>query len=102
MQKPLFEVFEKEFSIRDLILLAGGLFLLIKTTSEVHGKLEQESNHGTHKKLSMRSAIIQIVLLDVVFSFDSIFVSNGKDSNQPEVVPTKAFSTFPTIVFKAE
>ena len=65
-------------SMRDLILLAGGLFLIAKSTSEIFKKMEGEA-HGTSdgKKSSMSSVIAQIVLIDIVFSFDSILTAVG-------------------------
>lgn len=75
---PLFTVFDFEFSGRDLILLLGGLFLIWKSTHEIHGKLEGE--HGNKSKkvnLKFSDVIIQILLLDVVFSFDSVITAVG-------------------------
>lgn len=77
---PLFTVFGKEISIKDLILIVGGLFLLSKSTSEVHNKIEGETHeeHAKNQKgLTVRSAITQIILLDIVFSFDSILTAVG-------------------------
>ncbi len=78
--EPLFHVFEHPVSGRDLILLAGGLFLLGKSTSEIHHKLEGENEdqeHGTKVGLTLGSALVQIVALDMVFSFDSILTAIG-------------------------
>lgn len=78
--EPIFTLFEHAFSGRDLILLAGGLFLLGKSTSEIHHKLEGEHEDrepGQKAALSMGSALIQIVALDMVFSFDSILTAIG-------------------------
>jgi predicted tellurium resistance membrane protein TerC len=67
-----------ELSFRDCILIAGGLFLLYKSTSEIHAKLEGEQEDQRNvKTLTLRAAIIQIVLLDIVFSFDSILTAVG-------------------------
>lgn len=74
----LFTVFEHDVSIRDLILFAGGLFLLAKSTTEIHSKIEgEEEGNKTLKSLTLRAAIVQIVLLDIVFSFDSILTAVG-------------------------
>lgn len=63
---------------RDIILFAGGLFLLAKSTTEIHGKLEGEEEHGPQKAYhSLQKVIIQIVLVDIVFSFDSILTAVG-------------------------
>lgn len=78
--QPLFTLFEHAVSGRDLILMAGGLFLLGKSTSEIHHKLEgdhEEQEKDTKGRLSMKSALIQIVALDMVFSFDSILTAIG-------------------------
>lgn len=77
---PLFHVFEHPVSGRDIILMVGGLFLLGKSTSEIHHKLEGETDDrgtGPKKVLTMGSALVQIVALDIVFSFDSILTAIG-------------------------
>jgi predicted tellurium resistance membrane protein TerC len=68
-----------DISIRDLILLAGGLFLIYKSTLEIHENIEGNHKHEEAGKrtISLQSAIIQIVLLDIVFSFDSILTAIG-------------------------
>ena len=75
----LFTIAGKGFSGRDIVLMAGGLFLIAKSTSEIHTKVlcEEEHKNSKEKKLNLRSAIIQIVLLDIVFSFDSILTAVG-------------------------
>lgn len=79
---PLFSAFSFDISGRDLILLAGGLFLLAKSTHEIHGSLEGEEGH-TAKKVyaSFASVIIQIMLLDIVFSLDSVITAIGMVDN---------------------
>lgn len=75
---PFFTVFGRGISGRDLILLAGGLFLLAKSTFEIHEKLEGEEGHASAKvKASFTSVIVQILLLDVVFSLDSVITAVG-------------------------
>ncbi len=75
---PLFTVFGNEISGRDLILLAGGLFLLFKATHEIHDKLEGEDGEVTRKITpTFASVIVQILLLDVVFSLDSVITAIG-------------------------
>lgn len=77
-KEPIFSAFTYDFSIRDLILIAGGLFLLTKSTSEIYGKVEGEDHkHRAVKTRTFSSAITQIVLLDLVFSFDSILTAIG-------------------------
>ncbi len=81
LTKPVLSVADFELSWRDIILIAGGIFLLVKSTLEIHHKVEgqdQDSETGKKSKsMSFSSAIIQIVLLDLVFSFDSILTAVG-------------------------
>lgn len=83
MTRPLFELFEMAFTGRDLILLAGGLFLIAKSTSEIHHKMEVRSMEEEKQQVKKQAAsglvsiIIQIGLLDIVFSFDSILTAIG-------------------------
>ena len=73
---PLFTVFGQEVSGRDLILLSGGLFLLAKSTREIHQKLEGEEGHASARiPPSFGSVIFQILLLDIVFSLDSVITA---------------------------
>jgi predicted tellurium resistance membrane protein TerC len=74
---PLFTVLGNEISGRDLILLVGGLFLVAKSTREIHHKLEGEEEAEVKGYPSFRSVIIQILLLDVVFSLDSVITAVG-------------------------
>jgi len=75
---PLFTVFDRPISGRDLILIAGGLFLLAKATIEIHDRLEGEEGHGsTRVAPSFSAVIIQIMLLDIVFSLDSVITAVG-------------------------
>ena len=75
---PLFGVLGQEISGRDLILLLGGLFLLGKATFEIHDNLEGEEGHAAAKvKANFTSVIIQIILLDAVFSLDSVITAVG-------------------------
>jgi predicted tellurium resistance membrane protein TerC len=76
--KPLFSVFGQEISGRDLILILGGLFLIWKSTSEVHQSLEGEHEHKqSTAKATFASVILQIMLIDLVFSLDSIITAVG-------------------------
>ena len=75
---PLFTVIGTEISGRDLVLIVGGLFLLGKATHEIHGSLEGEEGHTAAKVYSsFASVIIQIMLLDIVFSLDSVITAVG-------------------------
>jgi predicted tellurium resistance membrane protein TerC len=82
LKDPFISLGEFELSFRDLILIVGGLFLIGKSTSEIHAKLEGEEQNGNEvKALTLRGAIIQIILLDIVFSFDSILTAVGLVDN---------------------
>lgn len=75
---PLFNVFGQEISGRDLILIAGGLFLLAKSTREIHERLEGEESHAVVKATpSFASVIAQIAMLDIIFSLDSVITAVG-------------------------
>jgi predicted tellurium resistance membrane protein TerC len=76
---PLFSVLGQEISGRDLILLLGGLFLIWKSTREIHERLEGETDeHGaTRRPATFSSVLIQIALLDIVFSLDSVITAVG-------------------------
>jgi len=84
LTEPLFTLFDKSFAGRDLILLGGGLFLIAKATFEIHDKLEsgEEEVHaikGGGKRLG--SILIQIMILDIVFSLDSVITAVGMASH---------------------
>jgi predicted tellurium resistance membrane protein TerC len=75
---PLFSVIGQEISGRDLILIIGGLFLIAKSTFEIHDKLEGEEGHAsTRVAASFGAVIVQILLLDIVFSLDSVITAVG-------------------------
>jgi predicted tellurium resistance membrane protein TerC len=75
---PLFTVFSQEISGRDLVLICGGLFLLAKSTHEIHQRLEGDEGHvSTRVMPSFTSVIVQILLLDIVFSLDSVITAVG-------------------------
>ena len=78
LTEPLFTLFNHGFSGRDLILISGGLFLLWKATVEIHDKLEGEDEHGVAKVAPSFAAVIwQIMLLDLIFSLDSVITAVG-------------------------
>ena len=75
---PFVTVLGNEISGRDIILIAGGLFLLAKSTLEIHDKLEGDEQHGSGPKaVSFTSVIVQIMFLDIVFSLDSVITAIG-------------------------
>ncbi|MDT0646689.1 TerC family protein [Zunongwangia sp. F260] len=79
LTEPVLSMGGFDLSWRDIILIAGGIFLLVKSTLEIHHKVEgqEEGEHTVKKVSSFSSAIVQIVLLDLVFSFDSILTAVG-------------------------
>ena len=75
---PLFTTFDQGISGRDLILILGGLFLIAKSTHEIHDKLEGADSHGGAKAAaSFGAVLVQIALLDIVFSLDSVITAVG-------------------------
>jgi predicted tellurium resistance membrane protein TerC len=99
---PLFTVLHQEISGRDLILLIGGLFLIYKATAEIHEKLEGE-NHDTEikGKVNFTSVIAQILVLDVVFSLDSVITAVGM-ANHIEVMIAAVVIAVVIMLFAAE
>jgi predicted tellurium resistance membrane protein TerC len=78
LTEPLFSLIGHEISGRDLILILGGLFLLAKSTFEIHDRLEGEEGHASQRvAASFASVIVQIMLLDIVFSLDSVITAVG-------------------------
>jgi len=87
LKEELFEVFGQGFSGKDLILLAGGLFLIYKATKEIHHKLEGEDEHAEAKVAPTFAAVIgQVMLLDLVFSIDSVITAVGMTDYVPVMV----------------
>lgn len=81
LRAVIFTIGEFSLSYRDLILIIGGLFLLAKSTSEMHAKLEGKHDERAVKSATFKSALIQIILLDLVFSLDSILTAVGLVEN---------------------
>ncbi len=77
LTQPLLSVFGQDFSGRDLILIGGGLFLLAKATYEIHDKLEGAAHAEGRVAASFASVILQVMLLDIVFSLDSVITAVG-------------------------
>ncbi len=79
---PLFTLFGEAYSIRDLVLIFGGLFLLVKSTFEIHSTLEGASGDGPHLHVASYAGVIfQIMVLDIVFSLDSVITAIGMADN---------------------
>jgi predicted tellurium resistance membrane protein TerC len=77
MTKPFISIYEHPISGQSLVLLIGGLFLIYKSTIEMHNSVKGHEEEHSSKKLSLSKIILQIVLIDIVFSFDSIISAIG-------------------------
>src|SRR5215813_13374556 len=98
---PLFYTFGRPISGRDLILIGGGLFLLAKATTEIHGHLEGEEGHSSARvRPSFAAVITQIVLLDIVFSLDSVITAVGM-ANDIVIMVTAVILSVGVMMFSA-
>jgi len=87
LTQPLFSLMGQDFSLRDLILIGGGLFLFGKSTMEIHSSLEGEDEHGASSvKAQFFSVLMQIMLLDIIFSLDSVITAVGLAQHLPVMV----------------
>jgi predicted tellurium resistance membrane protein TerC len=99
---PLFTLFGNDFSGRDLILIGGGLFLLAKATLEIHDRLEGEEGHGSARVApSFGAVIFQIMLLDIVFSLDSVITAVGM-ADDIAIMVTAVIVSVGIMMFAAE
>ncbi|WP_233115097.1 TerC family protein [Aggregatibacter actinomycetemcomitans] len=104
LTEPLFELFGKGFSGRDLILFFGGLFLVIKSTNEIREAMTphtEEEHHEINKKVSFLGVLIEIALLDIVFSLDSVITAVGI-VNQIEIMVTAIIIAVGMMMFAAK
>lgn len=102
LKAPWFTLFEHPFAGRDLILLGGGLFLMWKSTTEIHHKLEgadEDEAGGGSKVSTFGSVIAQIALLDIVFSLDSVITAVGMAQHLPVMVIAVLISVGVMMVF---
>ena len=85
---PVFTVYHQGFSGRDLILLGGGLFLLVKSVLEIHNALEgaEGGGHGTARPAGFAGTLVQIAIIDIVFSLDSVITAVGMVNDIPIMV----------------
>ncbi|MEW6086388.1 MAG: TerC family protein [Chloroflexota bacterium] len=101
LEDPLIRPFGFELSGRDLILLAGGVFLIYKATHEIHDKLEGVPGHVSAKvQASFWSVIVQIMLLDIVFSLDSVITAVGMVDELPIMIAAVVIAAL-TMIFVA-
>jgi predicted tellurium resistance membrane protein TerC len=104
VEKSLFSMAGHDFAIKHLIFFAGGLFLLYKSTSEIHSSIngDEELHNGKKKKnISVGTAIVQIILLDLVFSFDSILTAVGL-SGEMVIMSLAVFISMIIMLFAAK
>lgn len=101
LTEPVIEILDVALSGRDMILMVGGLFLLAKSTREIHDKLEgTEEGHGSVKAATFGSVIFQILILDIVFSLDSVITAVGM-VEQIEVMITAVVIAIVFMMFSA-
>ena len=89
LTEPLFTLVGQEISGRDLILFLGGLFLIVKSTGEIKEAMHPESHHeeeNNKKKVSYLGVLIQIAILDIVFSLDSVITAVGMANHLPVMI----------------
>ena len=101
LTSALFSVWEHPVTGRDLVLFLGGLFLIWKSTSEIHHKVEGEEGSAGPQKVagSFLAAIVQIGLIDIVFSFDSILTAIGMTDNIPVMIAAVIVSLIVMLTF---
>ncbi|MCC7442601.1 MAG: TerC family protein [Bdellovibrionales bacterium] len=104
LKEPLFTVMDHAFSVHDLVLLAGGLFLLLKTTLEVYRTVEIESKHQhaddfVPKASNMGAILVQIAVIDTVFSIDSVITAVGMAQHLSVMVAAILIGTATMVAF---
>lgn len=96
---PLFSLLGEEISGRDIILIGGGIFLLVKSTSEIHNSIEGTEEHIQKLQItSFRRILIQIIMLDVVFSLDSVITAIGMVNQTSVMVIAIVIAVFLMII----
>jgi predicted tellurium resistance membrane protein TerC len=103
LTNDVFELFGMGFSGRDLILILGGLFLVYKAVTEIHEKLEGRESHGTGrlKAVTFSAVLTQIIILDMVFSFDSVITAVGMVDNLVVIIAAVLLS-FGVMLFSSK
>lgn len=100
--KPLFSLIGRPIDLASLVMLLGGLFLIYKTVKEIHHKLEGEMENNSYKKtkgLGFDQAMVQIIVIDAVFSFDSIITAGGTAKHIEIMVTAVVFAMIIMFVF---
>lgn len=100
--KPVFRLFNKGFDLASLVMLAGGLFLIYKTVMEIHHKLEGEDENyqdSNKPKLTLGKAVAEIMLIDMVFSFDSIITAGGTADHVEIMIAAVVIAMFIMFLF---
>lgn len=94
---PVFTLFDKPFDLASLVMIGGGLFLIVKTVTEIHHKLEGDIDGGesaTKSSMSYGKALVQIALVDMVFSFDSVITASGIGKNLAVMITAVVIAMF--------
>ncbi|HEX8233747.1 MAG TPA: TerC family protein [Caulobacteraceae bacterium] len=101
MESELFSVFGHGVTIQDLVLIAGGLFLLAKGTMEVHHEIEgeQDENHAVGGATAFAAAMVQIGVINIVFSLDSVITAIGMTNVVPIMIAAVVASTLVMLLF---
>jgi predicted tellurium resistance membrane protein TerC len=103
LQQPVFTFNDFQISYRDMILIAGGLFLIGKSTSEIHARIEGAGEKPKQtKSLTLRGAILQIMALDLIFSLDSILTAVGLVDHIPIIIIAIVVSLCVMIAFSGK
>lgn len=99
LERPLFRIFERNISGRDIVLLLGGLFLIWKAVKEIHGKLEGEEHGPTAKVATYGAVVAQLAILNVIFSIDSVLTAIGMTKIVAVMITAVVLSTVAMLVF---
>ena len=99
---PVVTLFGQSFSGRDIILLIGGLFLIVKATQEIHDKIDHtDEHHHSERKMAKKfySVIFQIIVIDIVFSLDSVITAVGMSNSVPVMIAAIVIAVFVMMLF---
>ncbi len=103
---PLVEVLGHPLSGRDLILIAGGIFLIYKATKEIHEKVERHESElelgGGNKVVTLRGVVAQIVVIDLIFSLDSVITAIGMTNNLPIMAAAIVMAVIVMLIFSGK